>query len=188
MNRLVLEKAIEVVAQSLGRRVPPCRVFLQALQADRLQVARQTGTQVAWGDGIGLEHQAKRLGRSLTPEWRAAGQDLVEGGPEGVHVGRRPDVPAAAGSLLGGHVRRRTHRHAGSCLLARLLRDPRQSRSRSGAGQTRFADTRLIVATEPATNLKDGRTTDLLGWSHGAGLSERITLLGLMSRWRTPRS
>ena len=59
-DRPRVEPGAQVVGQRLGRGVPPPRVLLQALQADRLQVARDLGVELA-----------RRLGRTSSARRRA---------------------------------------------------------------------------------------------------------------------
>ena len=108
-DRPPLQEPPQVVAQVGRRAITPRRLLAQALQADRLQVARQARPQRPGRDRLGFEDQAEGLGLGLAPERRPAGQDLVERGPQRVDVGRRADIAVAAGGLLGGHVVRRAH-------------------------------------------------------------------------------
>ena len=87
-----------------GRRVPPGRVLLQALQADRAPGPR--GTAAAAGSGSASQTRSQRVRGRRPAERRAAGQTLVQDGPQGPHVGRRADRLRVAAGLLGGHVGR----------------------------------------------------------------------------------
>ncbi len=50
-DRAALQPGVQVVGQGLGRRVAPPRVLLQALQADRLQVAGHAALSLRGGSG-----------------------------------------------------------------------------------------------------------------------------------------
>ena len=89
-DRPALEPAPEVVGQVGGRGVAPCGRLLQALQADRLQVARRPSVELP------RRHRARCsvTWRSVSAtrrrlERRPAGQQLVEDRAEAVDVGRR---------------------------------------------------------------------------------------------------
>ena len=84
-------------------------------QADRLQVLAQAGHQ-------GGRPRRRRVSdptwravslRVALAERRAAGEQFVQDGPEGVHVGRPGPMLASARRLLRGHVARRAEDGAG---------------------------------------------------------------------------
>ena len=79
-------------------------LLLQALQADRLQVARRGGLELARRDRLPRPHQVERLEGSRRTEGGVARQQLVNDRAQAVDVGRRPDVHCAGLGLLGGHV------------------------------------------------------------------------------------
>ena len=90
-------------ATNSGRGVPAGRVLLQADQADRLQIARDAAGQREGGvdDTLDLfqDAQRRRPVKRLAPR-----EQFVEDGPEGVHVGRRPNGRRSPVGLLGRHV------------------------------------------------------------------------------------
>jgi hypothetical protein len=77
---------------------------LQALQADRLQIARHVGLQLAWRDWLALAHLRQRIENRGAAERRPAGQHFVEDGAQRVHVGEGTDRRPVAAGLLRGHV------------------------------------------------------------------------------------
>ena len=103
---LVAEPAPEVVRQRLRRGIAARGRLLEALQADGLQPGRDPGTMTRRGDRLGGADQGHRQELRRAHEGGAAGQHLVEDGPEGVHVRRPAGVRGAALRLLRGHVAR----------------------------------------------------------------------------------
>ena len=88
------QEAAQVVGQGAALGVAPGGTFFQALQADRLQVARHLRLQPAGRHrllGDDLHRGVQRRGRL---ERRPAGQQLVEDGAQGVDVGGRADGPS----------------------------------------------------------------------------------------------
>ena len=103
-DRLAVEETLEVVGQRPGPIVALCRVLVQALQADRLQVARaRRGTSRDGGTGSSSMTWRTVSSARLALEGRPAGQHLVEDRPQRVDVGRRADVrgcPAACSGAM----------------------------------------------------------------------------------------
>ena len=126
VDRLPGEEPLEILGQRRGRGVAAGSILVQAVQADRLHVPGNGGTQHPGHDRVILDDLADRLG-GVSPRKGAAGQDLVEGRPQGVNVGRRPQVPQAAGGLLGSHVGRRAERRAAAGQIAVILGQLRQA-------------------------------------------------------------
>jgi hypothetical protein len=79
------------------------RVLLQALQADRFQVAVDAGVEVARPHRLALRDLEQSGQRRLGPERRSAGQQFVQDRPQAVHVHGRGE-PFLRGRLFGGHV------------------------------------------------------------------------------------
>ena len=92
-DRLAGQEPPQVLGQRGGRVVPLGRVLLQALQRDRLDVARQARHQPRRRHRLGRLDLLERLQHRRPPERRAAGQQLVEDRPQRVDVGRRADLP-----------------------------------------------------------------------------------------------
>ena len=79
LDRLLLEPAAQVRRQLGGRQIPPLRMLLQTLQADRLQVPRNAAIQPPRGDGIIRQES----GRSAWPARRgtATRRSAADTGP-----------------------------------------------------------------------------------------------------------
>ncbi len=126
-DRLAGQESAQVGRQGRGAGVASARFLLQALQADRLQVARNRRIEPPRRDGLvaqDLEHRVHRRGRL---ERRPAGEQSVQRRAQGVHVGRRPDLASLAAGLLRRHVAGRAHdlARAGQPAVALdLLRQP----------------------------------------------------------------
>ena len=109
-----------------GRGVAPSRLLPQALQADRLQVARHARLQTAAAAPARRAAPAAGVQRRRALERRPAGEQLVEDRAEGVDVGRRADRRRLPLGLLGGHVARRAERRrrlrSAACRSERLAR------------------------------------------------------------------
>ena len=119
--------------------VPPRRLLLQALQADRLQVARNRCVEPPRRHRLvadDLDHRVHRRGRL---ERRPAGDQGIEGRPQGIHVGRRTDLAPLAPGLLRRHVAGRPHdlARAGQPAVALHL-----------LGQAEVGDARVAVLVE----------------------------------------
>ena len=129
-DRLAGEEPAQVLGQRGGRVVALRRLLLQALQRDRLEVARQAGDQPRRRHRLGVLDLLERLQGGRAPERRAAGQQLVEDRPQGVDVGERPDLLGLALGLLGGHVAGRAHDRVGprQAAVARPATWPGRSR------------------------------------------------------------
>ena len=105
LDREPIEPALEVVRERAGRGVSPPWVLPQASQSDRFEVARQAGDQRPGRRGLAGSHQIERLDHRRGLERRTSGQEAVQGGPEGEHVGSRTDRGAVAGNLFRSHER-----------------------------------------------------------------------------------
>ena len=92
-----LQEPVEVIGEFECRGVAPLRVLLQALEADRLEVARDLRAQARGGHGFLVQHLEHGLQRRLGPERRPPGQHLVEDRARGCRCRLPPD--AAAGRL-----------------------------------------------------------------------------------------
>ena len=122
-DRPAVEPGAQVVGQRLGRGVPPPRVLLQALQADRPPGrAAPAALSLRGGSGGRSATCVERLDHAVAAERGPAGQQGVEDRAQAVDVGRRRDRPAPARRLLGGHVGRRAQDGA---RLASARRRPR---------------------------------------------------------------
>ena len=104
LDRVAFDEPAQVVGQRHGAGEPPRRVFLQAFEADRLQVMRDARLELSRRDRLLLDDLADRVDRIARPERRTADQQLVQDGAERVDVGRRADLAVLAPRLLGCHV------------------------------------------------------------------------------------
>ena len=99
------EEPFEVLGEFQGRVVSPLGDLLQALQADRLQVARHLRLQARRRDGFLVQHLERGLQRRLGPERGPPGQHLVEDRAEAVDIDRRRDPGPLPGPGGGGRLR-----------------------------------------------------------------------------------
>ncbi len=100
-NRLAVEIPAEVVGQVQCAAVSLGGILLQALEADRLQVARHVRPEEVRGDGLGVDDQLQCLQGRLAQERRPAGERLVQYRSQGINVGRRADVLRAPWACSG---------------------------------------------------------------------------------------
>ena len=82
LDRLTLQEPPEVCGQFLGRTVALPRVLLQALEADRFQVARDGGIQLPRRHRVVMEHLEERIERVIRLERRPAGEQAIQHGTE----------------------------------------------------------------------------------------------------------
>jgi hypothetical protein len=138
-DRLAGQIAVQVLRQGRGAGVPLPGQLLQALQADRLQVAR--GARVEPGRWLGrpLADLLQRLGHRLAAEGGPAGEQGVEDGAEAVDVAGGGHRAAPARGLLGRHVGRRPQDRPALRQLA-VAADP--------PGQPEVADVGLAVVID----------------------------------------
>ena len=111
-DRLVVQEPAQVVGQPSGRRVPLAGLLLQALQADRLQVARRARLELT-GPNRGAADDLQEGRHPIRAQERGpAGQHFVKDHPQRVDVRRRRDrcrrrFSCPIRDLLRRHVRRR---------------------------------------------------------------------------------
>ncbi len=124
LDRLAGKGPPQVVGQRRRAGVAPGRVLMQALEANRLQVARHLRLQPTRRHRVVHRDLHQRVQRRRGPERWPPRQALVEDRPQRVHVGRPPDRLAAG--LLGRHVRRRSQDRAAGRLprLVEFFRQP----------------------------------------------------------------
>ena len=102
-QRLVGQPAPQVVGQVGRRRIPPLRVFLQAFQADRLQVAVDSRRQRPGRRRRLVPGPPAGFQRRRRPEGRPAGEQLVQDRAQAVDVGRGRQLlrwPAACSGAM----------------------------------------------------------------------------------------
>jgi len=86
---------------------------VQAIQADRFEVARHPGVPPRGRHRVLGEESVERHVRPLGLERRPPRQQFVQDRPQGVHVGGGAGRVGRLAGLLGGHVARRPDRGAG---------------------------------------------------------------------------
>src|SRR5262245_16326458 len=73
-----VQESAQVVGQLARGRIPPGRVFLQALQTDCLQVARDSRLQSSWRDRVQSADLLQSVEHSRAAERRATREELVK--------------------------------------------------------------------------------------------------------------
>src|SRR5207253_10266289 len=106
MNRIGSEEAMQIVSQVKCADVAHLWVLGQALEADRLQVARHLRLQLPWRYQIVVQDLEDGVNRGVRLERRPARETLVQDCSQAVHVRGWANLPALTSRLLGGHVRR----------------------------------------------------------------------------------
>ena len=102
-----LQEPPQVLGQRRRVGVPPRRILVQALQADRLQVARHFRVQSRGRHRLVVRSPAAPSPSAVSPRnGGLSGEHLVEQGAERVDVRGRPDRSRLPDHLLGGHVAR----------------------------------------------------------------------------------
>jgi hypothetical protein len=104
LDRRLVQVPIQFGSQLGGARVTRTRFLLQALQADRLQVAGHIRIEQTGRSRFVLEHLHQRVERCFGAEGRPAGEQFVEDRAEGIDVACRTDLAPPTGRLLGRHV------------------------------------------------------------------------------------
>ena len=139
LDDVPLEEPLQVIGKRLGRGITVLGHLLEALQADGLELSGNVGDELVRGHRITLENLDDGLHHARGAERRPAAQELVEDGPQAVHVGRGPDRLAVARGLLRGHVAGRAQDRPGGGQRAVLGGPPRQAE---------IGDLRLAVAVD----------------------------------------
>ncbi len=138
-DRQARQEPPQIVGQRRRALIPLPRFLLQALEADRLEIARNGHIEPPRRHWFGADYLEYRLHRGGRLERRPARDQRIEGRPQGINVGRRPHVAPIPSRLLGRHVVGRTHDLAGtgqSAVILQLLR------------QTEISDARIAVPVE----------------------------------------
>jgi hypothetical protein len=97
---------VQIVRQRRGAAVAAARLLVQALEADRFQIARHAVVETPWRARILLKHLPQHHAH-VAPEGRFAGQHQVEDGAQAVDVRSPVHSMSLAARLLGAHVTRR---------------------------------------------------------------------------------
>ena len=162
LDRTTFEEAVQLIGKSLGRRVAPGGVLLQALESDRFQLAGDSWIQPPWRHGVLAADLIERFQRRSSLKGRAAGQQLVEDGAQRIDVGSRPDSGARRGRCSApyrrasptarpGSSRMRSDRPgAGLCRNQRLW-EMRLSTAPSGAESRRMFEGFRSRCSRPAS-------------------------------------
>ncbi len=103
-HRLAGLKPPEVLGQGLGRPISAAGFLAQALQANRLQVARHGRLKPPGRYRLVLPHQPERRVDRRRRKRRPARKRFVKDGPEPINVHRRGDRRGLSRCLLRGHV------------------------------------------------------------------------------------
>ena len=112
-----IQKAVQVVFQDLRRGIPARWVFLQAFQANRLEIKRDLGTPAAGSGGLGVDDQSQRVELVCTTMRWTTAEKRVKDGSQAIRC--RPLRPPSFLRLARAHVWSRAHRgEAGRGLLA----------------------------------------------------------------------
>src|SRR2546423_661760 len=75
---LVTQIAGKIIGERLGRGVASRGFFLEALQTDRLQVARDSGVHCPRCDWFTTDNQGQSLMHRLACKWRLSRQQKIE--------------------------------------------------------------------------------------------------------------
>ncbi len=81
-DRLGAEELCEIVGEGNGRAKSSPGVFLEAFQADCLQISRQAGLDFSRRDGLAASHLFDQFDGRLCSKGGAAGEALVENDAE----------------------------------------------------------------------------------------------------------
>ena len=92
----MFQETAQVLCQCTRVAVALIRPLFQALAADRFEVARDAGVEDARGDWVGGGDLVQGGGEGFGGEGRAASEEVVKDGAEGI------DVAGRAGGLAGG--------------------------------------------------------------------------------------
>ncbi len=139
-NCLSPQKALQVLGQQRGRVVAMARLLLDRLDADDLQIGRQSGPQTRGPLRLGLEDLAVDLHRGAAMERQPTGQHLIEHDAQRIDVAASVDLIQLSTHLLRGHVERRAHRAAGLGQMGLRIELARQTEVDHDRGVVRIAD------------------------------------------------
>ncbi len=105
-DRLARPKASQILGQRLGAGIAAGRHFLEAFEADGLDVLRHPRVQQPGRDRFLGHHLHYSVERRCRLERRPAGQAFIQDCPQGINVARGPQLLDLAIGLLGSHVAR----------------------------------------------------------------------------------
>jgi hypothetical protein len=107
-----LQVPTHVITQRLGSTVAVFGLLRETLDTDGFQFARYARLQMGGRRWFVVHCFLKCFGRGFLPNWRSAGQQLVENGAQGIHVAGKTGV-SLAGRLLRRCVGGDTHKAGG---------------------------------------------------------------------------
>ena len=128
-NWTAFEVAAQIVRQRGGRSVSSRRLFLQAFQANRFQVAVERRVELPRRDRFLRGDLPDRLHQAGGLERWTPGQQMIERRAHRIDISRRGDTGRIHG-LLGRHVRRRSQDFAGMRDFLRFAHELRQPKVR----------------------------------------------------------
>ena len=108
VNRLVLEKASEIIGELLRGLITARWLLLQALEANRFEVARQAWSEQVRRERIVVRDLMQHIRQRLALERRTAGEQMIENRTERIHIAAPADRAALPFRLLRRNVIRRT--------------------------------------------------------------------------------
>jgi hypothetical protein len=106
-DRLAQAEAVQIVGQIHGAAIATGWFLLEAFQADRFQVARQTRLESARRHRLLSAYLLQGLQDACGPEGRPTREGFVKDCPQCIDIDGRADPVAVPAGLLRGHVARR---------------------------------------------------------------------------------
>ena len=86
LDRFPAMPAFQILRQRLGGSVTPARIFLQAFQSNRLDVAVDTGCNSPRANWLFLQKFHQGIQWRLRPERGAAGQQFIKNRPQAIDI------------------------------------------------------------------------------------------------------
>ena len=138
-DRFAAQPALQVIRQGFGRAVAALRFFVEALEANRFQVAVHLRVQQRRRTRFLLQNLPHGLECGAAGERGLAGQQFVHHRSEPIHVRRRRELAGLARGLFGGDVARGAEHGDRACDRAFPL---------DQFGQAEIGEMRLAVAVD----------------------------------------
>src|SRR5262245_33019337 len=107
LDRLAPQESLKILREGLRSGIAPRRNLSEALQTDRLQIARDTRIEPGGRSRILLNKLPKSLRGGISPERRSAREHVIKHGAQGVHIDRWIAASCFTERLFGRHVARR---------------------------------------------------------------------------------
>src|SRR6266481_8267522 len=89
MNGAPITEAVEIVGESGSRWVAPGRFFFEALEADRLQIGRDTAVRLARPRRRLFGGAAQHFHGCVAGEWRLARKQVIQDCAQTIDIGAR---------------------------------------------------------------------------------------------------